>query len=1221
MEFDPKAYLEKKSKEDFDPDTYLSSKEKFDPNAYLASKEEFDPDAYLAPKEEKAPSIGKIGKGIGAELAIGEGAKFTGATAGAAIGGPAGAVAGYFIGGISGGVSGSIAAQKIEGRDKISWGRVTADTILNLLPFGTGKGVKGAATAYKVGSKVGLKAGEEAVEEASKRVFPKMFEPTTVAKRFGTGAAISVGAQQIEKGIEEKRFLTPTEALIAGGTGGTLNIGIGALSDSLGDIYKKKFAGKTDEQVNAKYNEGDPDTVAFVDEATGGDPVGKFGRLMKTINSYVIPSHILGNKTSKLIRDYQNQAQAAMDMAGRARKQLNDLTRNYTEEQKKRLDDYMSGNIDEIGDDLLEAKGIIDEVRTEIGNYQKTLVELYEKGVIDINEVTFNKIKKSIDEGNYLRTEYKLYIDPKYQPTQQAKINLRNRLLMEAEYETRQNLKKQGKSKGEIESIIEETAVQRFDEAERKIRTLLDAREDPDALANVFKRKETQSQEMNEFLGIVTDPGERLFGTMSRLGKDLSVQKGYLEIGNFLVKSGIGIVGGEGREIPLGYVPLKINNKLQNKYGQKRITEVLKKPEYEDTISGTRYKSEQEALKAGVPGSRIRKITTESKIDKNSGQQIYVPKEINDSVDVLTTKEFLQESNNWAINLANQLLTTTTGLSKFVKVPLSVAAYPVQFFGNAFMVAGLGMNPFKNFRKNYMIAISDLNTKNVREGKFFGRETSLTLSRLKRLKELDLIDRNVTTSEIRDGVNKGFFGKLLKPITEPIGKAYSIFDTAQRLAVFDSYKEIVRKGLSKNDLAKMSDEAIEELAAELTNATYQNYGRINKSMRFLSRIGVLNEFASFNLEQLRTAFNNGRLTRDLKNGSFSKKMNDEYGVNFDQKFANELGNKRLMASAGYIATATAGISMMNRNNGVSPEEEQALRETIIPEWDRDSKLLIKIDGDKVKTANISYQLPIAELSSAFEAGLRGEDFYQSVGNIFGATWNKMGGSGTMNAQNFFAALNNRDPRTGRPISDEPSGGRRFADLATYYGAETFTPTLLGKTSDKTTPDLILRYTLGLRNQNTTIEGGAGFKIRALRERVNNLRRSYSSDLYYGKDMQQAYNSRNEVYKRNMAEAIKHAENLRILGQTEEQITNIFKKAGLSKVVIQSALDGNITDMPIAVSISGTKQEKKEKLLEQYEKLPPEIGMLMLNQARDSGKIKQSAVNEILRQSQLNQLVK
>ncbi len=75
---------------------------------------------------------------------------------------------------------------------------------------------------------------------------------------------------------------------------------------------------------------------------------------------------------------------------------------------------------------------------------------------------------------------------------------------------------------------------------------------------------------MNEFLGIVTDPGERLFGTVSRLGKDLSVQKGYLEIGNFLVKSGIGIVIGEGQAIPVGYVPLRINNKLQNKYGQRR---------------------------------------------------------------------------------------------------------------------------------------------------------------------------------------------------------------------------------------------------------------------------------------------------------------------------------------------------------------------------------------------------------------------------------------------------------------------------------------------------------------------------------------------------------------------------------------------------------------------------------------------------------------------------
>ena len=101
---------------------------------------------------DEDPTLGQIGTGLVAEIGIGEGAKFAGATAGAAIGttflpfvGTAvGAGLGYVVGGLSGGISGSIAAQRLEGREDISWGRVTADTILNLLPFGAGKVTKGA---------------------------------------------------------------------------------------------------------------------------------------------------------------------------------------------------------------------------------------------------------------------------------------------------------------------------------------------------------------------------------------------------------------------------------------------------------------------------------------------------------------------------------------------------------------------------------------------------------------------------------------------------------------------------------------------------------------------------------------------------------------------------------------------------------------------------------------------------------------------------------------------------------------------------------------------------------------------------------------------------------------------------------------------------------------------------------------------------------------------
>ena len=61
------------------------------------------------------------------------------------------------------------------------------------------------------------------------------------------------------------------------------------------------------------------------------------------------------------------------------------------------------------------------------------------------------------------------------------------------------------------------------------------------------------------------------------------------------------------------------------------------------------------------------------------------------------------------------------------------------------------------------------------------------------------------------------------------------------------------------------------------------------------------------------------------------------------------------------------------------------------------------------------------------------------------------------------------------------------------------------------------------------------------------------------------------------------------------------------------------NMPLAVGISGSRAERKEKLLQIYDKLPPEIGLIMLNEAKEDGKIKQSTINEVIRQSQLNKL--
>jgi hypothetical protein len=106
---------------------------------------------------DKDPTLGQIGAGLAAEVAIAEGAKYAGAAAGGAIGSAVpvlgtaiGAGVGYVAGAISGGVSGSLAAQEIENPDgDISWGRVVSDTLLNFIPGS--KIAKGGKFATRVG--------------------------------------------------------------------------------------------------------------------------------------------------------------------------------------------------------------------------------------------------------------------------------------------------------------------------------------------------------------------------------------------------------------------------------------------------------------------------------------------------------------------------------------------------------------------------------------------------------------------------------------------------------------------------------------------------------------------------------------------------------------------------------------------------------------------------------------------------------------------------------------------------------------------------------------------------------------------------------------------------------------------------------------------------------------------------------------------------------------
>ena len=351
--------------------------------------------------EEESPTVGEIGTGLAAEVAIGEGAKYTGALAGASIAGPAGALGGYIVGGISGGITGSIAAQRIEGRDDISWGRVVADTLINLIPGGLGKAGKGA------------------------KILPRLAKGGAI--RGTEGAVIATVGGQVEKGIEEGELLTLDEVATLAGTGAALGLGLGASGEVLKKSYSK-FAGKSDSFLNKAYNDGDPDATALVESIAGENPTGRGERNFKMLGAKLSPATTLGPRVNEETNAAIAKARARLDTASTVRNQINQQTKDFTQEQRDRLDDYIFNRTSQIPEEARGLEDILKDARSQIDEYQNTILNLYKEGRIELNDYVASKIEKSAKSKDYFTREYRFYEDPSYVPSPKATSELKSRL-------------------------------------------------------------------------------------------------------------------------------------------------------------------------------------------------------------------------------------------------------------------------------------------------------------------------------------------------------------------------------------------------------------------------------------------------------------------------------------------------------------------------------------------------------------------------------------------------------------------------------------------------------------------------------------------------------------------------------------------------------------------------------------------------------------------------
>ena len=510
---------------------------------------------------------------------------------------------------------------------------------------------------------------------------------------------------------------------------------------------------------------------------------------IESIGSLILLHHTSYHPTSlvlKVLKLFAEETGAAKDIAGRVRKTLDKVYNNLGAQDRRAVDDYIIGKSDTLPPSAINLKDTIDESRGLISDAASKILRLSDEGVIDLGEGFVAQVRRSIEDGSYLTREYRFYEDANYRPSQSSEEKLRQSFI--------RALKKGGEKNPELEA---DKIIQNY-YASRKVSDSV--KQGMDILvenSKVFKQRKAFNKELREFLGEYKTPGEKFYGTISRMGRIAADQTAAFNVSKDLRLSGLAV---RLNEIPANmradFNPLKINGKV---------------------------------------------------IKQNIGDQrepLYALKEIQNSIDQLYGSRIPQDTNLLVENAITKLISTTTGMTKFAAVPLAPAAYSPQLFANAFGVLSQGMNPFRGFGRGLKVAGSEI------------RGKGLTLKQMDEYKSLGLVDKNVFVSDIRNAFNKGFkllpenkVGRGVGTAAKKIGQTYSAIDTANRISVFENYREVVLPKLitGVNDpksLNYLDPATFNRLAAELTNSTYQNYDRISPSLRYLSRLGILNYLQS-----------------------------------------------------------------------------------------------------------------------------------------------------------------------------------------------------------------------------------------------------------------------------------------------------------------------------------------------------------------------------------------
>jgi len=901
--------------------------------------------------------------------------------------------------------------------------------------------------------------------------------------------------------------------------------------------------------------------------------LGKAQRLGQKFVNFLKPSNTIGRIATEL-EEKQLLSRSSDRIAVNAEKAVNNAIKNAKMNVADRA--RLANDINEylVNKRTLEQlpKSIRDNAGEELELYRKELDSLQKKLLQylggefgetlpdETRQRLMEVIGKSIRDQNFVTRSFRFYVDKGYSPSNELREKAidgeARRIGREmAERQARQmsggkkpdtDLVQQLEADKELKQLARKQAteemVQRDQYSAKKIQENPDKARERAADKNeikfqaqgILEGRGNLSDELREYLGEITDPGEKLFQTLNKTSR--------------LVNA------------------LQVDEALVNLFRRKDVQDVLR-------------------INTSTAGERI---ITNTAYGAELMKDVMVPKEVNDALRSLFYSDAGYLMNNAVGRVVLDNLKSLNALSKISKTIYNPASYAPNFIGNFSSVMASGIFPFRGLGKGMKFSLSEFEF--IRKKILRGKANRKDLKRMLRFEQLGGGSANVMTSEIRKGGNRGLFGDLNQTIADPFSKIYNVGDTTMRYVAWEGTQRQLKKAIP--ELAKESNkEALEIAAMRIVRNTFQDYDKVPDFIKKLSQIGIASPFVNFTAELMRNTYNQGRYAYMMMKNP--RKLMSELGldgIQIDDKSARGLqvlGLKRAIAFTSVMAGAGTAVEMAgskakdffgDKYKNLSDEEKLALNQTVAKSWHRGKRLLYiaNADGKTGRYLDTEYIVPQTLMTSAFVSGLK-DDPLEVLPKLF---MDNFLGEGTFLLQassNLFGKDQN-----GRDISVKPGLAGQTYDRVNAFVQAAFEPgairelekwnkTLRGMENSLEVRRMVERL-VGLRWEEYDIERDAARRLAPDATAINNAKGLLGTSRKY--DIKEQYD-RNYVKLNQDREGILkkitgHYNNLKVLGLDSEQALAVLDKTALSTNDKFEGITGYYSPMPYEQPLTKTE---------------------------------------------------